>query len=225
MAFEIIHLLEREEVDFFVSKLSAASFADGRMTAKGMARTVKNNLQVERDGPVQSELDKKFLAALDRNETFQGFTFPKRVMLPIYSKYEPGMHYGSHVDNALMGGSKIEGKMRTDYSMTCFLSPPASYDGGELVVELEVGAEEIKLNPGEAVIYSSSTVHHVNPVTRGARLAAVTWVQSVVRDERLRVILYDLARAASQAESLKEPQLQFRIGKSYNNLLRYAAEP
>ena len=195
------------------------------MTAKGMARAVKNNLQVERDGPEQSELDRKFLAALDRNQSFQGFALPKRVMLPIYSKYQPGMHYGSHVDNALMGGSRADGKMRTDYSLTCFLSPPDSYDGGELVVELEIGAEEIKLNPGEAVVYSSSTVHHVNPVTRGARLAAVTWVQSVVRDERLRGILYDLSRAAAQAEALKDPQLQFRIGKSYNNLLRYAAEP
>jgi PKHD-type hydroxylase len=225
MGFEIIPLLTPEEVHAIVSGLAGCVFADGRMTAKGVPRSTKDNLQVDRDTTDTMELDRIVFVALQRNPAFQSFTLSKRVLAPIFSKYEPGMHYGSHVDNALMGGLSGDGKMRTDFSMTVFLSPPGSYDGGELVVEMEMGSEEIKLSPGEAVVYSAATVHHVAPVTRGVRLAAVTWIQSVVRDERIREILQDLAKAAQRAEALKDSQLQLRLSKSYNNLLRYAAEP
>lgn len=108
---------------------------------------------------------------------------------------------------------------------TIFLSPPGSYEGGELVVEMELGTEQVKLNPGEAIIYSSSTVHFVAPITNGVRLAAVTWIQSMVRDERLRAVLYDLIRANRRAEAHGDTELQLLLGKSYHNLIRYAAEP
>jgi PKHD-type hydroxylase len=137
---------------------------------------------------------------------------------PIFSRYEPGMAYGDHIDNSLMGGFS---GIRTDLAMTLFLSPPDSYHGGELVIE---GRDEIKLERGEAVVYSATSVHHVAPVTRGVRLACVTWIQSAVRDERIRAILYDLSRAAEHAETLNNPSLTLLLSKSYHNLTRYASE-
>jgi len=129
------------------------------------------------------------------------------------------MDYGGHVDGALMGN------VRTDLAMTLFLSPPASYQGGELVVHFSIGEQEIKLDSGEAIVYPANAVHHVNPVTRGIRLAAVTWIQSRVKAESLRGILYDLARAMKQAEKGPDHGHMLLLSKSYHNLVRYAAEP
>ncbi|MBS1830242.1 MAG: Fe2+-dependent dioxygenase [Acidobacteria bacterium] len=225
MGFEILNVLSPEQVSQIVTELAGCSFADGRMTARTTPRSIKDNLQVDRDSTDTTAIDQIILSSLQRNPLFQNFTLPKRVMAPIYSRYEPGMHYGAHVDNALMGSPNWDSKLRTDYSMTIFLSPPGSYEGGELVVEMELGTEEVKLNPGEAIIYSSSTVHYVAPIKSGVRLAAVTWIQSMVRDERLRAVLYDLIRASKRAESHGDAELQLLLGKSYHNLIRYAAEP
>ena len=134
------------------------------------------------------------------------------------------MEYGAHIDSAIMGGSQFAG-IRTDLSVTLFLSPPSSYDGGELVIELPAGEQEIKLDAGEAIVYPSCSIHYVAPVSRGVRLAAAIWVQSTVHDERLRGILYDLHRALQQVEAAKNSALTLLLGKSYHNLIRYAAEP
>lgn len=225
MALAIIPLLSSAEVQQLTAGLDQCVFADGRMTAKGLSKTTKDNLQVDRAAKDTRDLDRIVLGAIARSTELQSFAFPKRVMAPIFSKYEPGMHYGSHVDKALMGGTVAEPLLRTDFSMTVFLSPPGSYDGGELVVEMDLGTEEVKLSAGEAVVYPSTSIHHVAEVTRGVRMAAVTWMQSVVRDASLRDILRDLGAAIPLAAKHGDPQLQLRLGKSYNNLLRYAAEP
>jgi PKHD-type hydroxylase len=224
MNYQILRLLQREEVDRIVSALGQSAFADGRQTAQGQAREVKRNLQVERTAREPGGMDRVIIAAFQRHPEFQAFALPKRMMLPTFSRYDPGMEYGPHVDNALMGGPD-GGRIRSDLAVTLFLSSPASYDGGALVMDTPTGEEEIKLDAGEAIVYPASSIHYVAPVTRGTRLAAVTWVQSMVRDERLRTILYDLARASKQADIAKSPDLLLVLGKSYHNLLRYAAEP
>jgi PKHD-type hydroxylase len=182
---------------------------------------VKHNLQAKRESAAPTEIDLILTAAFNRHRDFQAFAMPGRFVTPICSRYEPGMQYGAHVDNSIMGGAHA---LRTDLAMTLFVSPPGSYDGGELVLHLASGEQEIKLDGGEAVVYSASSVHHVAPVTRGVRLAVVTWFQSRVRDERLREILYDLNRAVQRTEKA-DPELSILLSKSYHNLVRYAAEP
>jgi PKHD-type hydroxylase len=184
-------------------------------------RAVKNNLQAERTGAAALAVDQAVLRALNRNAEFQAFAIPRRALLPIFSRYEPGMEYGAHVDNALLGAGGTE-TMRADLAVTLFLKAPDSYDGGELVIELSSGAEEIKLAAGEVVVYPAGTVHRVAPVTRGVRLAAVTWVQSAVRDQRVRAILFDMHLAMQQLQSGQSPDLL--LMKNYHNLLRLAAE-
>jgi PKHD-type hydroxylase len=222
MSFQVFRILEQEELARIVSILTPQSFVDGKLTSTGPARDVKNNLQAERSGSEPNEADKIVLAALHRNQALQSFAFARRILLPLFNRYETGMQYGSHVDSAVMG--KGGDQIRTDLSMTIFLSDPARYDGGELTLEMPFGEQEIKLDAGEGVVYPSTTVHRVTPVTRGVRLAAVTWIQSSVHDERLRCILFDLNRAASQAGANGDRDLSVLLSKSYNNLLRFAIE-
>jgi PKHD-type hydroxylase len=223
MDFQIFPVLEREELGQIAAGVAGGTFVSGKLTAKGRAQAVKHNLQIDRAGPEPNDLDRIVLAALRRNELFQSFAFPKRMVPPIFSRYEPGMEYGSHVDNALMGAGLDT--VRSDLAMTIFLSDPASYDGGELVLEMAVGQQEIKLEAGEAVVYSATTVHRVAAVTRGVRLAAVTWVQSAVPDERLRSILFDLSTACRQADADNDAHRVLLLTKCYQNLLRYAIDP
>ncbi len=222
MDFLLVPLLSPEEVERFVAGLASATFADGGATASGAAKSVKKNLQVPRSGMESGPLDELFFQALRRNQEFQRFAVPKRVLPPTYSRYEPGMHYGSHVDGAIMGSPH---PLRTDLAMTLFLCPPHSYDGGELVIEMGFGEQEIKLDAGEAVVYPATTMHRVAPVTRGVRMVAVSWIQSAVADDRLRSILSDLSKATDQAEAAGDKHLLTTLSKCYHNLLRYAAQP
>ena len=213
-----VRLLENAEVDGIAAELGQRTFSDGKLTAHGLAREVKNNLQLTSKGPETDELQNIVISAFRRNAEVQAFALPRRVAAPIFSLYDPGMEYGAHVDNALIGG------IRTDMSVTLFLSRPESYEGGELVIDLPLGSQETKLDAGEAIVYPSNTLHHVAPVIRGTRLAAVTWIQSTVRDERIRAILYDLHKTSVDPAVANNPSLSLLLGKSYLNLLRYAAE-
>ena len=220
MDAQILSLLEPAEVDGIRAELARHPFVAGERTAQGGARSVKDNLQLDPTSPAALELGRIVLAALRRNETFQGFALPRRVMPPLFNRYEAGMAYGAHVDGGLMATAAEP--MRTDLALTLFLSSPESYEGGELILEQPAGEEEMKLEAGEALLYSASCVHRVNPVQSGVRLAAVTWVQSVVRDERVRGVLYDLQQALrGLADREREALL---VSKSYQNLLRLAAE-
>jgi PKHD-type hydroxylase len=156
--------------------------------------------------------------ALQRNSLFQMAVLPKTIRPALFSRYEKGMSYGSHVDNAVMGQSEL---MRSDVSLTLFLSQPETYDGGELVIESSQGEQGYKLPAGSMIVYPSTTLHRVEPVTAGRRMAAVTWVQSLVRDSAQREILFDLdtARQILFQKSAKTSEFDL-ISKSYANLLR-----
>lgn len=216
---EVFRLLDKKEADQVLSALSSRTFVDGKTTAGGYAAAVKNNLQASRGASESNEIDAVIEQGMKRHRAFQAFALPKCWVLPTFSRYEPGMSYGDHVDGALMGG--LNG-VRSDLAMTLFLSSPESYDGGELII---AGGDEIKLDCGEAIVYSATSIHRVAPVTRGVRLAAVTWIQSVVRDEHVRNILYDLSQTSWKLDEMNRPDISLLVSKVYQNLIRFAAEP
>ena len=216
-------VLSSDEVDAVVRIVANGNFVDGRVTAADSEVSVKNNLQLDRPDPRPTRLDQVIVAALNRNDVFRAVTLPKRILPPIFNRYQLGMRYDAHVDAAVMG---LGQPLRSDFSITIFLTSPSDYDGGELIIESPFGDEEVKLSAGDAVIYSSTSIHRVTPVTRGERLAAVTWVQSIVRDPGLREIIYDLHLSITRLRSIPEaaPELVGLV-KSYNNLLRFASDP
>jgi PKHD-type hydroxylase len=224
MNYQVFRLLERPLLEKVVALVSAQTFVEGKATAHGLAAEVKNNLQIPRTGPELGEADRILIAALQDNRDFQRFAYPRRITLPMFSRYDPGMTYGAHVDDSIIN-SRNGDPVRTDFALTIFLSAAASYDGGELVIEAATGEEEIKLDAGEAVVYSAGSIHRVNPVTRGTRLVAITWAQSIVRDEQVRAILRDLSEAIARAKTNGDHDLQLLLNKSFHSLLRYSAEP
>lgn len=219
----IANILKPEELETIRAYLDEAEFVDGKTTTGRFVQSVKHNLQLKPRGDKPAEIDNIVVAALARDDTFANFVLPRQYMSPIFSKYEPGMEYGSHVDSALMGTGQ---RMRSDVSVTIFLNEPESYEGGQLMIGLPGGEQPVKLPAGAAVVYASTTLHRVAPVTSGVRLAAVTWVQSFVRDELMRQIHYDVKTAsrmiASKAPESPEARLLY---KSHANLLRQVAEP
>jgi len=223
MQHQILRVLPASEASEITAALETWKFVDGKATAFGMAAQVKKNLQAERGEP--TPIDQHILAALRANQTLTSFAYPKLLAIPQFARYEPGMEYGTHVDGAIMGGGSGTPVFRTDFAMTLFLAPPDSYDGGELIIEDDFGEQEIKLDAGEAVVYSANALHRVAPVTRGVRMVAVTWIQSSVRDERMRQILFDLGRAMDAAGPKVEPHTQLLLAKCHQNLLRLVVEP
>ena len=188
MIIAIAEVLSAAEVDEVTAGLASATFVDGRTSAGWAARLVKSNLQAER-GPQLEAVSQLVESKRAAQPVFTLALRPKTVLGPLFSRYQPGHEYGLHVDDALMGG------MRTDCSFTLFLSPPETYDGGELVIATSAGEDAYKLAAGSLVAYPSSHLHRVAPVTRGVRLAAVGWVRSYIRDDTQRELLFDLETA------------------------------
>ena len=174
----IADILEPDEIKTITRSLAGGEFTDGRQTAGSRAKRVKRNLQLRKNPAQAAELNELVIGALERNQQFRMIAIPKRVHRPLFSRYQEGMHYGRHVDDALMDKPNT---LRTDIAVTVFLNDPEQYDGGELLIETSLGEQMIKLPRGDAIIYPASTLHSVAPVTRGERLAAVTWVQSSQR--------------------------------------------
>lgn len=204
------------------SLIGDSAFVDGRATAGFRARRVKLNEQLPKQDKAAGEARDLMLAALTRHETFKRVALPRSVQRPLISRYRVGMQYGRHVDDALMGGDV---RVRTDLSVTLFLNGPDAYDGGELFIESGGEEQSVKLPAGAAVVYPSGDLHRVSEVTRGERLAGVTWVQSLIRDPGQRELLSDLNSvcqylAAAQPDR-RETDLAF---KTYSNLLRRWAE-
>ncbi len=223
MLLTISGLLNSAQLGKIHQVLEGASFVDGRLTAGFAAARVKNNLEMQQDPERMKLLVRIIMSSLGHNEAFRFGALPHRVADPIFARYEPGMTYGDHVDDPIMGTAGP--RFRTDVSMTVFLSPPESYDGGELVVRTSFGERRVKLPAGDAVIYPSSSLHQVAPVTRGERLVALTWIQSYVRDPGRRELLYELNRAREML--LKEApgtEATGYVDRSYANLLRMWAE-
>jgi PKHD-type hydroxylase len=222
MIFSIDNVLTPEELKFLVDNLEQADFVDGKTTAGWHAKFVKNNMQLKSEATYASDLRELVKIALKRNALFQCALQPKIIHSMLFSRYENGMSYGRHVDNALMGNQEF---LRSDVSFTLFLSSPSTYKGGELVIESSDGDRTYKLEAGSAIVYPSSTLHQVEPVTEGVRLAAVGWVQSLVRDPNEREILFDLDTTRRSIFAKEGKTIEFDlISKSYANLLRKWAE-
>jgi PKHD-type hydroxylase len=219
MFMRIAGILDAASLEAVRSSLDdPASFEDGRRTAGWHAREVKRNLQAAPSGLVDGVL-RKLERALLKHEVLLAAARPKRLVRLMISRYEPGMSYGTHVDDALIDG------VRTDLSFTLFLSDPASYEGGALIVEDSYGERAIKLPAGELILYPSTTLHRVEPVTAGVRLAAVGWLRSYVRDAERREILFDLETALREVhkDHGKSPVFDLLV-KTRTNLLRRWAE-
>jgi PKHD-type hydroxylase len=214
------NVLAAEELAAIREFLAAADFVDGKATAGGTLRNRKDNEQLQRAPGEALPVDQIVAHALLRHPILRAWGMPLRMSAPIFNRYGPGMHYGNHVDSPVAGQNP---PLRADLSLTLFLSDPADYDGGELVVESAGGSKAAKLPAGQAFAYLSNALHRVNPVTRGERLAAVTWVQSMVPDDRLRAILFDLAAVEqSLTQSMPEsPELDL-LSKAHQNLMRLA---
>ena len=214
----IQQVLNADDVAAARGTLEGRSFEDGRRTAGWHAKLVKRNQQAERDAAVDA-LETLIRERLDNNALFRLAARPRKFSPLLFSRYEPGMEYGTHVDDALTG------ELRTDVSFTVFLSDPAHYEGGELVVETTAGEQSIKLAAGDAVLYPSTTLHRVEPITRGIRLAAVGWLQSLVRRADERELLFDLDTARRLLFEREGKTREFDLlSKCSANLLRLWAK-
>ncbi len=209
-------LLTAEEIAKLRAIAMNAEFEDGTATAGRRLHGIKNNLQMKDDAAGKEEVGQIVLGAIQRNDLFQSVALPKAIVPPTLSRYRDGMTYKSHVDAAIMMG------LRADISTTVFLNDPTTYDGGELTIDAGVGEQSIKLMAGEAVVYPTSAFHWVTPVTRGERLAAVTWMQSAVRRADQRSVLHDLRSAIqtlSDTATAADETIQLLV-KTHANLLR-----
>lgn len=222
MILSVDNVLTPEELDFVTSRLDTTDFVDGKTTAGWHARSVKHNSQLTSKASYAKELTDLVKNAFLRSSLFQIALQPKVIHSMLFSRYEAGMSYGSHVDNALMGNQEF---WRSDISLTLFLSSPSTYGGGELVIESLEGEHTFKLEAGCAIVYLSSTLHRVEAVSEGVRLAAVAWVQSLVRDPHEREILFELDTARRSIFHKDGKTTEFDlISKSHANLLRKWAD-
>jgi len=223
MFVRIPELLKPLEIATITNYLYQNEFVDGKSTASHQAKKVKNNLQLGQQAQNRETIELLVFQALQKQELVQSFAAPKHFFSLLFSKYEAGMYYGDHIDNAVMyaGGQPF----RTDLSLTIFLNSPDDYDGGELAIESISETVKIKFACGDAVIYPASTIHRVEPVTRGVRLVVVAWIQSFIRDSFQRQLLYELKLVSDSINtSLPESRESLVLAKSYANLIRMWAE-
>src|SRR5262245_36090301 len=195
MLLQIPDVLTGEQVAQFREKLGRAEWVDGRITAGHQSVRAKDNLQLPEEHPVARELGEKIVIALEHNPLFMSAALPYKVFPPLFNRYKSGQSFGTHVDNAIRQLAGTMYRVRTDLSATLFLSQPEEYDGGELAVEDTYGLHNVKLQAGNLILYPSSSLHRVKPVTRGERIASFFWVQSMVRDDGERALLFDLDMA------------------------------
>jgi PKHD-type hydroxylase len=222
MLLTIDDLLSAAEVTSMCASLAAAEFLDGKRTAGWHAQQVKQNTQLDQASPQQASLEELVIIALNRNPLFTAAIQPLMIHSLLFSRYEVGMSYGLHVDNAFMGGDR---RHRSDISWTLFLSEPEAYAGGELTIQGSEGERGFKLRAGSAVFYPSSFLHQVETVTAGIRLAAVGWVQSLIRDPQQREMLFDLDVVRRSLFQKQGKTTEFDlISKTHANLLRQWAE-
>src|SRR5687768_3493168 len=225
MLLHIPDVLTPEQVAQGRQMLEEAEWIDGRVTAGHQSARAKDNMQLPEDHPVARQLGDMILQALQRNSLCISAALPLRVFPPLFNRYEGGQSFGNHVDNAVRQVTGTPHRVRTDLSATLFFSQPDEYEGGELVVEDTYGVHSVKLPAGHLILYPASSLHHVRPVTRGARLASFFWVQSMVRDDGERTILFDLDVAIQRLMSdVPEHPTVVELTSLYHNLLRRWAD-
>jgi len=206
-------------------RLESAGWVDGRITAGHQSARVKDNLQLPDDHPAAREIGEQIIGALQRHALFISAALPLRVFPPLFNRYEGGRAFGNHVDNAVRQVPGTPHQIRTDLSATLFFTGPDEYDGGELVVEDTYGIHSVKLPAGHMVLYPSSSLHHVRPVTRGARIASFFWIQSMVRDDGERTVLFDLDTAIQRVNvDVPDHPSAVQLTGVYHNLLRRWAD-
>lgn len=217
----IANVLDGDRLAEVRQAIAGGTFVDGLMTAGWASRLVKKNEQLVA-GPAAHAAQERVVSALKANSVFATAVMPQRIGPPLFARYTPGMSFGAHVDNAVMG----EDHLRTDMSVTVFLAEPDTYDGGELVIETAGGEEAFKLDAGAAIVYPSTTLHRVSEVTRGTREVAVTWVQSLIRSSERRELLFDLERARRALFEREGKTAEFDLlHKVASNLRRMWVEP
>jgi PKHD-type hydroxylase len=224
----IVHIptvLNEEQVAHCREVMNRAAWVDGKVTAGYQSSVVKDNRQLAEQSPEARELGDMIIGALERNPLFITAALPLRVFPPLFNRYEGGENFGSHLDNSIRQISGTPYRIRTDVSATLFLSNPADYDGGELVIDDVYGAHSAKLPAGDMIAYPANSLHRVNPVTRGVRLASFFWVQSMVRDDGQRNMLFDLDMSINQInQALPNHPAVVGLTNCYHNLLRRFAE-
>ncbi|HXO65846.1 MAG TPA: Fe2+-dependent dioxygenase [Steroidobacteraceae bacterium] len=225
MLVSIPQVLGAQDLAAVNTRLAGAVWEDGRLTAGYQSAQVKRNLQLSQSDAAARAAGDIVLRALERSALFVSATLPRHVYPPLFNRYEPGMAFDAHVDNAVRQIPGTHHRLRTDVSATLFLSPPTDYEGGELIVEDTFGAHSVKLAAGDMVVYPASSLHRVQPVTRGARVAAFFWVQSMVRDDGGRTLLFELDTAVRQLTAREaDGDSLVRLTACYHNLLRRWAE-
>jgi PKHD-type hydroxylase len=219
-------VLSKAEVANFRAAMDAAAWEDGRSTAGAQSAMVKKNEQLPPNGEVARRLGETVIKALVANPLFVSAAIPKQIFPPLFNRYGVGQHFGVHVDNAVRGDHLTGARIRTDLSVTLFLSEPDEYEGGELIVEDYYGSHRVKLPAGHLVLYPASSLHTVTPVTRGARVASFFWLQSMVRDGHARSLIFDLDTAIQGLvgrPGRDDPEM-VRLTGLYHNLIRCWAE-
>ncbi|MGJ5180721.1 Fe2+-dependent dioxygenase [Bradyrhizobium oligotrophicum] len=220
-------ILSKDDVAEFRHIMDSSDWEDGRSTAGAQSAMVKRNEQLPPDSEVARKLGHRIISAMTANPRFLAAAIPQQIFPPLFNRYsaESGHHFGIHVDNAVRGDKLTGLRIRTDLSVTLFLSEPEDYDGGELVIEDLYGSHEVKLPAGDLVLYPASSLHMVTPVTRGTRVASFFWLQSMIRDPLARSMIFDLdttIQGLSQRMGRDDPEL-VRLTGLYHNLIRYWA--
>jgi PKHD-type hydroxylase len=224
MLLSIPDVLTAEQVAHARRILDQADWVDGRVTAGHQSARAKNNMQLPEASPAARETGAIILQALERNALFISAALPARVFPPLFNRYQGGQAFGTHVDNAIRQVTGTPHRIRTDLSATLFLASPEEYDGGELVVEDTYGTQSVKLPAGHMILYPATSLHHVRPVTRGARIASFFWIQSMVRDDGERTLLFDLDSAIQRLneEGVNQPSAVQLTGLYHNLVRRWA---
>ena len=225
MLLQIPELLNKEQVAACRKLLETNNWIDGRITAGHQSARAKNNQQLPEDNEHAKNLGHTILAALENNPLFMSAALPLKVFPPLFNRYQHGQSFGNHVDNAIRQVPGTPHRVRTDLAATLYFSDPDEYDGGELVVEDTFGVHSVKLPAGDMILYPASSLHHVRPVTRGDRLASFFWIQSMVRDDGERTILFDLDLAIQRltSDAPDHPSV-VELTSLYHNLLRRWAD-
>jgi len=225
MMVHIPNVLTADEVARCRDVMKRAGWADGRITAGHQSEKVKFNLQLPENALETRELGDMVVRALGRSPLFMSAVLPKQIFPPLFNRYDAGMTFGSHVDNAIRMHSQSPIRIRTDVSSTLFISSPEDYDGGELVVEDTYGSHSVKLPAGDMIVYPGTSLHNVTPITRGSRVACFFWTQSMIRDVTKRALLFDLDMSIIRLnqDHPSHPSV-LQLTNVYHNLLRQWAE-
>ncbi len=225
MLLQIPDILSEAEVKEFRQVLTQAQWVDGKVTAGHQSALAKNNSQLPEKSEASKILGEKILIALEQNQTFISAALPLKVYPPLFNSYSGGQSFGTHVDNAIRQVPGTPFRIRTDLSATLFLSDPLEYEGGELVVEDTYGTHKVKLPAGHMILYPSSSLHYVTPVTKGARVSSFFWMQSMVRDDAKRTLLFDLdSSIRGIVNDMPKHEAGVQLTCIYHNLLRRWAD-